>query len=94
MNLELSTLKDGGILLVSDDSIPDMVKRIEFFRDQQMMTLVYKDEALQSDLLEYEVPGDMVDAVEKSPDVMVYVLFKDHEPVGYKVPLIKVGAIY
>lgn len=94
MNLELSILNDGGVLLVGDEAMPDMVKRIEFYRDQQLITLVYKDETIQSDLMEYEIPESMLPSVEKSPDVIIYVLFKDHEPVGYKVPLIKVGELY
>ena len=94
MNLELSTLKDGGVLLVGDQSMPDMVKRIEYYREQHLMMLIYQDEALDNDLFEYEVPEEMVHCVEKSPDVIVYVLFDDHEPIGYKVPLIKVGDLY
>jgi hypothetical protein len=94
MNIELSILKDGGVLLVSDRPMPDMLKRIEFYRDQRLMMLVYDDEALDSELLHYEIPDEMVHPVEKSPDVIVYVLFADHDPIGYKVPLIKVGDLY
>ena len=48
----------------------------------------------ESELMHYEVPDDMSRSVEASPDVMIYSLFTDHEPIGYKVPLIKVGDLY
>ncbi len=94
MNVELSILKDGGVLMVSDRPMPDIVKRVEFYREQSLMMLVYKDKELESDLMHYEIPLNIVPSVEKSPDVIVYVLFDDHEPIGYKVPLIKVGDAY
>ena len=94
MNIELSILKDGGVLMVSDRPMPDMVKRVEFYRDQSLMMLVYQDKELESDLMHYEIPQNIVPSVEKSPDVIVYILFDDHEPIGYKVPLIKVGNVY
>ncbi len=94
MNIELSTLKDGGVLLVNDGGIPDILKRIEFYRDQKLMMMVYQDETLDSDLIEYEVPDNMLKTVDQSPDVMIYTMFKNHDPIGYKVPLIKVGELY
>ena len=94
MNVELSILKDGRVLMVSDRPMPDILKRIEFYREQRLMMLVYQDENLDSELMHYEVPDEMVHPVEKSPDIIVFMLFADEEPIGYKVPLIKVGDLY
>lgn len=93
MNIELGILKDGGVMLVSDEPFPHLVKRVEFYRDQRLVMLVYSNEDQDSELLHYEVPENMAHAVEKSPDMMIYAMFPDHEPIGYKAPLIKVGDI-
>ena len=94
MNIELGILKDGGVMMVSDGPMPDLVKRIEFYRDQKLIMLVYKDPELESELMHYEVPAHMAEPVERSPNMIIYTLFNDHPPIGYKVPLIKVGNLY
>lgn len=94
MNIELGILKDGGVMMVSDRPHPHIVKRVEFYRDQRLMMLVYNNKTQDSALMHYEVPMDMTNSVERSPDVVIYSLFPDHDPIGYKVPLIKIGDIY
>lgn len=94
VNIELAILNDGGVVMVSDRGLPDIVKRVEFYRDQRLIQLVYHDERFENNLMHYEVPEKMVMPVEKSPDVIIYSLFPDHPPIGYKVPLIKVGDIF
>ncbi len=94
MNIELGVLKDGGVLLVSDRPLPHVVRHVEFYRDQKLFMLVYDGAGVESELMHYEVPEAMAQPVEKSPNVIIYSLFPDHEPIGYKVPLIKVGEIY
>lgn len=91
MNIELGILKDGGVLLISEAPLPHIVKRVEFYREQRLFMLVYKNAEEDGDLVQYEVPENMAYPVEKSPNVIIYALFPDHEPIGYKVPLIKVG---
>lgn len=93
MNIELGILNDGGVLLVSDEPLPDLVKRVEFYRDQRLFMLVYDNNNEDTELMHYEVPDVMAYPVEKSPSVIIYSLFPDHEPIGYKVPLIKIGDI-
>ncbi len=93
MNIELGILRDGGVMLVSDRPMPHIVKRVEFYRDQRLFMLVYNTEEENGELMHYEVPETMIRPVEKSPNVIIYSLFPDHEPIGYKVPLIKVGDI-
>lgn len=94
MNLELGILNDGGVMMVSDRPLPHVIKRVEFYRDQRLLMLVYDNDEKGSDLMDYEVPIDMTNSVEKSPEVVIYMLFPNEEPLGYSVPLVKVGDIY
>lgn len=94
MNIELGILKDGGVLLVSDKPLPHPVKHVEFYRDQRLCMLVYDHDGENTELMHYEVPEKLAQPVEKSPNIIIYSLYPDHEPIGYKVPLIKVGEIY
>lgn len=96
MNIELSILKDDRVLLVSDAPMPDVVKRVEFYREQRLFMLVFINENGEQDdmLMHYEIPENMVYPIEKSPDVILYTMFPDHPPIGYRAPLIKVGNIH
>ena len=94
MNIELGVLEDGGVMLVSDSPFPHIVKRVEFYKDQRLVMLIYGNEEQDSELMHYELPENMAHPVEKSADIIIYALFKGHDPIGYKVPLIKVGAAY
>ena len=94
MNIALGILNDGGVMVASDAPLPDMVKRVEFYRDQQLFMLVYDNTDEESQLMHYEVPITMVYPLEKSPDVIVYSMYPDHPPIGYKVPLIKIGDVF
>jgi hypothetical protein len=94
MNIELGVLHDGSVMMVSDQPLPDMVCRVEYYRDQRLFMLVYDDESNEEDLMHYEIPDYLTTPVEKSPNIIVYSLFPDHEPIGYKVPLVQVGDLY
>lgn len=94
MNIELGVMKDGGVMLAADAPFPEIIKRVEFYRDQRLFMLVYDNADQDSDLMHFEVPEHMVYPVEKSPNVIMYCMFQNHEPIGYTVPLIKVGDIY
>lgn len=94
MNVELGVLHDGGVMLVSDRPLPDIVCRVEYYRQQRLFMLVYYNEEQEDDLMHYEVPQQMVDAVERTPNVIIYSLFPNHEPIGYKVPLVQIGEVF
>lgn len=94
MNIELGILNDGRVMLVCDQPLPDVVRRVEYYKDQRLFTLVYNDSGLDDQLMECEIPTDMTVPVEQSPNVIIFSLFPDLEPLGYKVPLIKVGDLY
>ncbi len=92
MNIELGVLHDGGVMLVSDSPLPDIVCRVEYYRDQRLVMLVYNDD--DQDLMHYEIPERMTKPVEKTPNIVIYSLFPNHEPIGYKVPLVQVGNMF
>ena len=94
MNVELGILKDGGVMLASDQPLPHVIKRVEFYREQRLFMLVYNNEDQDSELMHYEIPENMAHPVEMSPDVIIYSKYKDQGPIGYTVPLIKVGNLY
>lgn len=93
MNIELAKLKDDRMMLVADRPFPDIVKRVEYYREQKLFQVVWFEEEMDDLLMHHEVPIDFAMAVEKAPNILIYSLFPDHEPIGYKVPLVKVGDI-
>lgn len=95
MNIELGVLHDGTVMLVSDQPLPDMVCRVEYYKDQKLFMLVYDDhDTCDDDLMHYEVPTQLSQTVENSPNVIIYSLFPNHEPIGYKVPLVQIGHVF
>ncbi len=94
MNIELGVLHGGDVMLVSDMPLPDIVCRVEYYRDQRLFMLVYDDENNGDELMHYEIPERMTQPVENTPNIMIYSLFPNHEPIGYKVPLVQIGAMY
>ncbi len=94
MNIELGLLHDGNVMLVSDTPLPDMVCRIEYYREQRIFMVVYNGDDRDEDMMHYEVPAHMASPVERTPNIMIYSLFPNHEPIGYKVPLVQVGEMF
>ena len=94
MNIELGVLSDGGVMLVSDKPLPDIISRVEYYRDQKLFMLIYEDTEIEEALMHYEVPDQMVDSVTRAPNIIIYSLFTNHEPIGYKVPLVQIGSVY
>ncbi len=80
-------------MLVSDTPLPDIVCRVEYYREQRVFMVVYGDDVVSEEMMHYEVPENMARPVENTPNIMIYSLFPDHEPIGYKVPLVQVGNI-
>lgn len=95
MNIELGLLNDGRVMLVSDEPLPHIISHVEYYRDQRLFMLIYESEGEDNELLmHYEVPLNMSDKVEKSPNMIIYCIFPNKKALGYKVPLIKVGELY
>jgi hypothetical protein len=98
MNIEFGVLNVGRLTLASDGPLPDVVKRVEYYREQQLFMLVYdNDNAADSDgsaLMECEVPSHLAAPIEKSPNIVIFTIFEGLDPLAYKVPLIKVGDVF
>ncbi len=94
MNIELGILEDGRITMVCDKPLPDIVQRVEYYREQRLFQLVYDQDAFKDELMECEIPADMAYPVEKSPNVIILTIVKGLDPMGYKAPLIKVGELF
>ncbi len=94
MNIELGLLHDGGVMMVSDTPLPDMVCRVEYYREQRIFMVVYNDEDHHDEMMHFEVPDHMTSPIERTPNIMIYSLFPNHEPIGYKVPLVQVGEMF
>ena len=91
MNVELGKLADGGLVIMADSPFPHEIRRIEYYRDQRLMMLVYNDPAHEGDLMHYELSGVNARSVETSPSVMVVDHTPDHKIYGYDVPLVQIG---
>jgi len=94
MNIELGLLHDGNVMLVSDVPLPDIVCRVEYYRDQRLFMLIYNEDDQDHDMMHYELPEKLAQPIENTPNIMIYSLFPDHEPIGYKVPLVQVGNMF
>lgn len=97
MNIELGILHDGSVMMVSDTPLPDIVRHVEYYREQRLFMLVYnedKNNEENEELMHYEIPDHIVQPVENTPNIMIYSLFPNHEPLGYKVPLVQVGEMF
>lgn len=93
MSLELGELPDGDLVLVSDMRLPSDVKRIEYYRDQRLLMLVYDAEDHEGDLMHYELRDDVARKVERrSSMVIIEPDLLTGRPSGYYASLIQVGA--
>jgi hypothetical protein len=91
MNVELGKLADGGLVIMCDSPFPHEIRRIEYYRDQRLMMLVYNDPEHEGDLMHYELSGFAAQSLETSPSVMVVDHAPGQKPYGYDVPLVQVG---
>lgn len=94
MNIELGILNDGRVSIICDMPMPDVVRRVEYYRDQRLFQLVYNDDDIEDHLMECEIPENLISPVEKSPNVIILTIVEGFDPLGYKAPLIKVGELY
>lgn len=94
MNVELGKLPDGNLVVVADGPFPRDVVRVEYFRDQKLMMLVYDGPDHGDELMEYEVASHAVRAAENNQSVLIVTAEPGKELLGYDVPLIQVGDIF
>jgi hypothetical protein len=93
MNIELGKLPDGGLIIMADGQFTHDIRRVEYYRDQRLIMLIYDDPEHEGELMHYELPDVAAHAVEASPSVMVIDKSPDRKLYGYDVPLVQVGAL-
>ena len=92
MKVEISVLTDGRVMLVSNQPMPHIVQRIEYYREQRLFNLVWHDEDKEELLLHSEIPIDLAMAVERVPEVIICMMFpQEQRTLNYKTPLVKIG---
>lgn len=94
MNVELGKLPDGNLVVVADSAFRKDVVRVEYYRDQRLMMLVYDDPDHEGDLMDHELTEDAARHAEGSPSVLIVTAEPGKELLGYPVPLVQVGDIY
>ena len=90
MNIDLAILREDAIMLVSDEPLPSVVRRVEYYRDQKLMMLVYNNPAFPEELMQYEIPDHMTKKIEMCPNIIIFSVYPDHKPIGYKAPLVQI----
>ena len=92
MAMQLGRGDTGHLLLISDDSFPSAVKRVEYYRDQKLFNLVFEDDSNSEKLSELELPDNIDTIVRNAPSIIVVVHMKGDETLeSFEVPLIHVG---
>ena len=92
-NIELGYLTDGNIALASDEPFKNKVKRVEYYRDQKLLMLVYEGDQHEDDLMHFELNDDAAYKVEHARNAIIYSDDAGNgQPEAYYAFLIKVGA--
>lgn len=93
MCIELGELPDGDLVLVSNQRLPADVKRIEYYKAQRLLMLVYEATDHEGDLMHYELKDEVARKVERrSSMVIIEPDIITGRPSGYYTSLIQVGA--
>ena len=89
---ELGSLRDGGLVLMSNGPFEAPIKRVEYYRDQRLFMLVYDDDSRDGDLMDYEVSDFAASIIRKSANNILVVNAQNPKSLeGFDVPLIQVG---
>ena len=91
-NIDLCELRDGTLLIVTDQRLPADAQRIEYYKDQKLMMLVYDKEDHEGDLMQQELPEEAIRKVMLARKILVVAYANDNrDPDEYIVPLIQIG---
>ena len=91
MNIELGQMQNGGLVIMSDPPFGQPVCRVEYYRGQRLMMLVYDSPGHDDDLMPYELSDNSAAQVESSPSVLIVGRTPDQRLHGYDVPLVHIG---
>lgn len=91
-NLALTELPDGTLMIVTDSRLPADAQRIEYYKDQKLMMLVYDKRDHEGDLMSHELPPEVVRKVMLARKILVVAYANDNrEADQFYVPLIQIG---
>ncbi len=92
MNIALAQNVKGDILLISDTPFESKVIRVEYYREQKLINLVYDDPEIDSELMHYEMSNISDDKIRHAARIILIVgPNNDKEAIAYDVPLIQIG---
>ena len=91
-NIDLCELPDGTLMIVTDQRLPADAQRIEYYKDQKLMMLVYDLKDHEGDLMSYELPEEAMRKVMRARKILVVAYANDNkDPDQFRVPLIQIG---
>ena len=91
-NIDLCELPDGTLMIVTDARLPADAQRIEFYKDQRLMMLVYDMQDSEGDLMTHELPEEAIRKVMLARKILVVAYGNDNrDPDQFTVPLIQIG---
>jgi hypothetical protein len=71
MNIQMGHLPEGDLVMVCDRKLPAEVRRVEYFREQKLLMLVYAGGDPQDELMHYEMPDDYAARVEQKSSMVI-----------------------
>ncbi len=92
LNIELGQLPDSSLILMSNTELPHDIRRIEYYRDQRLIMLIYDLPDHEGELMEHELSDHAAAAMALSPDILVVEHGTDRKMMGYDVPLIQIDS--
>ncbi len=93
MNIELGQMADGSIMIMADADFSYDVRRVEYYRDQRLVMLIYDEPGHEGELMHHELNDRANALMEASGSILIINQSPDRKLYGYDVPLVQVGAL-
>jgi len=91
--IKLARASDGRLIIISNKKFPADVSRVEYYREQRLLMLTYKDnDHSESDLMPCEINSEFDQIIRQSADVLIIAMAsKGKPPLGYETSLVQIG---
>ena len=90
MSYELGQLRDGALMLMSNQGFPGEIKRVEYYLTQKLFNLVFNED--QEEMIPYEVSDFADSMIKRAPgNILVVNAQNPQNLAGFDVPLVQVG---
>jgi len=90
--IKLAQASDGRLIILSNQTFPADVSRVEYYRDQRLMMLNFKNCDDEAELMPCEITPEVDEIIRQSPEVLIIsVAYKGVPPRGYEASLIQIG---